>query len=194
MHQRNECEQNSKRSMIRLILLLVVISVVTSTTAAAFTLAYSRTNTHTSNLIPAEVAFTVEKTGTTTYTVTNNSNIPTYFRFVIDTGWRGYDSLGSEIGFANVYHWTQPSITSISYSGSDTSAAQDASNYVLNADGHYYYKQKVAPGEKIVVAVTTESVNNHPSGYDELNIVFMAEMIQADPVRVVNEKWSYTYS
>lgn len=168
-----------KRSLVLVVSLLALLLVVAGGTLAWLTAQDSVSNTFT----PAHVTCDVEEdfNGTTKEKVSikNTSDIPVYIRASIVVTWK--DSFG------NVYGQKPVADTdyTISY-GTDWTQQGD----------YWYCTSPVAVGDttgtlisKCVVSATAKK----PNGYD-LSVEIIAEAIQSQPARAVQQAWGVTIS
>lgn len=170
-----------KRSLVLVVSLLALLLAVAGGTLAWLTAQDSVSNTFT----PAHVTCNVEETfqdGTKSdVSIKNTSDIPVYIRASIVVTWK--DSSGNVYGQLPV-------------AGTDyTMTMANDSKWVPNG-GYYYYTSPVAVGDttgtlinKCVVSATAEK----PNGYD-LSVEIIAEAIQSQPDRAVQQAWGVTIS
>ena len=171
-----------KRSLVLVVSLLALLLVVAGGTLAWLTAQDSVSNTFT----PAHVTCAVEESfnGTTKSDVKikNTSDIPVYIRASIIVTWK--DSSG------NVYG-QKP--TTSDY---DMQMAEN-SGWVLGADGYYYYTSPVAVGATTgtLISSCTVKAGATPPGDDyKLSVEIMAEAIQSQPDRAVQQAWGVSVS
>lgn len=108
--------------------------------------------------------------------VQNTSDIPAYLRVALVANW--VDDAGNVSA-------TAPELDSV--------LELNLTNWRLGADGYYYYPDPIAPGEVTAVLVEECADQNQaaPAGY-RLRLQVLAEAIQADPPRAVEEAWTVT--
>lgn len=169
-----------KRSLVLVVSLLALLLVVAGGTLAWLTAQDSVSNTFT----PAHVTCAVEETfknGTKSdVKIKNTSDIPVYIRASIIVTWKDSDG--------NVYG-------QLPVAGTDYTMDIATDGWVLK-DGYYYCTSPVAVGDttgtlinKCVVSATAEK----PNGYD-LSVEIIAEAIQSQPDRAVEDAWDVTVS
>ena len=170
-----------KRSLVLVVSLLALLLVVAGGTLAWLTAQDSVSNTFT----PAHVTCNVEEDfdGTTKKDVTikNTSDIPVYIRASIIVTWK--DSSG------NVYGQLP--------TASDYDMEMVLNNgWVLGADGYYYYTSPVAVGATTgtLISSCTEVAGKAPDKDYRLSVEIIAEAIQSQPARAVEDAWGVTVS
>ena len=170
-----------KRSLVLVVSLLALLLVVAGGTLAWLTAQDSVSNTFT----PAHVTCAVDETfdGTTKSNVSikNTSDIPVYIRASIIVTWK--DSSGNVYGQLPV-------------AGTDYTMTMANDSKWVPIGGYYYYPSPVAVGDttgtlinKCVVSATAKK----PNGYD-LSVEIIAEAIQSQPDRAVQQAWGVTIS
>lgn len=166
-----------KRSLVLVVSLLALLLVVAGGTLAWLTAQDSVSNTFT----PAHVTCNVEEKfdGKTKSDVTikNTSDIPVYIRASIIVTWKDFSG--------NVYGQLPVAGTdyTISY-GTDWTRQGD----------YWYYTSPVAVGAKTPVLINscTEVSANAPEGNYHLSVEIIAEAIQSQPDRAVEDAWNVT--
>lgn len=72
--------------------------------------------------------------------------------------------------------------------GADYSVTWGADGWQKGADGYWYYKKSVAPGNATSVLLETATAMTAPAGY-RLHIQIVATAIQAQPENAVKDAW-----
>lgn len=169
-----------KRSLVLVVSLLALLLVVAGGTLAWLTAQDSVSNTFT----PAHVTCAVEETfdGTTKSNVSikNTSDIPVYIRASIIVTWK--DSSGNVYGQLPV-------------AGTDYNMNIAADGWV-SKDGYYYCTSPVAVGATTGTLINscTEVTGRAPDKNYHLSVEIIAEAIQSQPDRAVEDAWGVTVS
>ena len=101
--------------------------------------------------------------------VTNTSNIPAYIRVALVANYADADGNLSPVNPAYTLIWNE-------------------NDWYLAADGYYYCKAAVAPGDDTPVLIRSCSAEGVPAGYHfELQVI--ASAIQSAPFDAVSEAW-----
>lgn len=169
-----------KRSLVLVVSLLALLLVVAGGTLAWLTAQDSVSNTFTPAHVTCDVKEKFNGTTKSDVTIKNTSDIPVYIRASIVVTWK--DSDGNVYGQLPV---------------ADTDYTMDiAAGGWVPKDGYYYCTSPVAVGDttgtlinKCVVSTTAEK----PNGYD-LSVEIIAEAIQSQPDRAVQQAWGVTIS
>lgn len=171
-----------KRSLVLVVSLLALLLVVAGGTLAWLTAQDSVSNTFTPAHVTCDVVEeTFDGTKKENVTIKNTSDIPVYIRASIIVTWK--DSNG------NVYGQLPAS------SDYDMQMAKD-SGWVLGADGYYYYTSPVAVGATTgtLISSCTEVAGKAPDKDYRLSVEIIAEAIQSQPARAVQQAWGVTIS
>ena len=171
-----------KRSLVLVVSLLALLLVVAGGTLAWLTAQDSVSNTFTPAHVTCDVDETFDGTAKSDVSIKNTSDIPVYIRASIVVTWK--DSNG------NVYGQLP---TASDY---DMQMA-DNSGWVLGTDGYYYFTSPVAVGGATDTLINSCTVNAGatPPGDDyKLSVEIIAEAIQSQPARAVQQAWGVTIS
>ena len=164
-------EKRGKKKILVLIAAVLAICIVTATTVYAVQYIKAQTETVVDIFKRAEVACSVTQTNVTQteikFTIKNDSNVSVYLRVWIDPNWVKDD--------ANYY--TDPNFS-----------ISETANWTQQTDGYYLYSGKIEPED--TATITVSSTSAAPSGYT-FDVNLMAEVIQSDPIKAVNEAWGY---
>lgn len=169
-----------KRSLVLVVSLLALLLVVAGGTLAWLTAQDSVSNTFTPAHVTCDVVEeTFDGTKKENVTIKNTSDIPVYIRASIVVTWK--DSKG------NVYGQLPVAGTdyTISY-GTDWTQQGD----------YWYCNSEVAVGAKTPVLISSCTVKDGaaiPKDYD-LSVEIIAETIQSQPDRAVEDAWGVTVS
>lgn len=171
-----------KRSLVLVVSLLALLLVVAGGTLAWLTAQDSVSNTFTPAHVTCDVVEeTFDGTKKENVTIKNTSDIPVYIRASIIVTWK--DSSG------NVYGQLP--------TASDYDMEMVLNNgWVLGADGYYYYTGPVAVGATtgtLIRRCTVKAGAAIPKDYD-LSVEIIAEAIQSQPDRAVQQAWGVTIS
>lgn len=169
-----------KRSLVLVVSLLALLLVVAGGTLAWLTAQDSVSNTFTPAHVSCEVKETFDGTTKSDVSIKNTSDIPVYIRASIVVTWK--DSSGNVYGQLPV-------------AGTDYNMDIAAAGWVLK-DGYYYCTSPVAVGANTPVLINscTEVSANAPEGNYHLSVEVIAEAIQSQPDRAVEDAWGVTVS
>lgn len=170
-----------KRSLVLVVSLLALLLVVAGGTLAWLTAQDSVSNTFTPAHVTCDVVEKFDGTTKKDVTIKNTSDIPVYIRASIVVTWKDYSG--------NVYG-QKP--TSSDY---DMQMAKD-SGWVLGTDGYYYYTSPVAVGDTTgtLISSCTEVAGKAPAENYRLSVEIIAEAIQSQPDRAIQQAWGVTIS
>ena len=171
-----------KRSLVLVVSLLALLLVVAGGTLAWLTAQDSVSNTFTPAHVTCDVVEeTFDGTKKENVTIMNTSDIPVYIRASIIVTWKDFSG--------NVYG-QKP--TSSDY---DMQMAKD-SGWVLGTDGYYYYTSPVAVGDTTgtLISSCTEVAGKAPAENYRLSVEIIAEAIQSQPDRAIQQAWGVTIS
>lgn len=190
----------SKRIKVRLAIIAVLVVLITIPAAMAYM--YVKTETIDNEFIPAQVSCKVienmEENTKTSIQVENTSNVPVYIRLKVITYWQ--DSKGNIVG-----KFDNPKMV-FNYDKEKWYCVDDTLDNPTNGD-LYYYRSSVpatagasttnlfASGNTITLDTLTETVTNNGATvtYHYYQVVeFIAEAIQAEPTKAVEESWGVT--
>ena len=178
-NDKNAARGGMNRSLVLVVSLLALLLVVAGGTLAWLTAQDSVSNTFT----PAHVTCNVEENfnGTTKSDVKikNTSDIPVYIRASIVVTWK--DSKG------NVYG--QKPVAGTDYT------IDYGTGWTQQGD-YWYCNSEVAVGVNTPVLINscTEVSANAPEGNYHLSVEIIAEAIQSQPARAVQQAWGVTIS
>lgn len=181
---------NKKRwSNKRLALLISIILVVTCTVGV--TLAYivtstgSVVNTFKPATIGTDIVEKIEGEVKKSVAVENNSDMPVYVRAQIVVTWKNPDT-GEVLGETPV-------------KGADKDydynlLAGESYNWIVGADGYYYYKVPVdaTEPENVTDPLITNGVAKHTNGDYVISMEILTQSVQAEPATAVTELWGVT--
>lgn len=173
--RRRRRANRKKASFLLTSLILLLTLFIGGTTAFLIAKEDPVTNT----FKPSRVASSVIEdpfygTTKTNVKIENSGDTTSYIRAAIVVTWQ--DANG------NVYPATPQS-------GSDYTMDMGSSNWSLHADGFYYYKYPVEPGQKTDNLIDScEYLANAPAGYG-LNVEILGSAIQSVPTSVVSSNW-----
>ena len=177
--RRRRRANRKKASFLLTSLILLLTLFIGGTTAFLIAKGNPVTNTFT----PSRVASSVIEdpfygTTKTNVKIENSGDTTSYIRAAIVVTWQ--DANG------NVYPATPQS-------GSDYTMDMGSSNWSLHADGFYYYKYPVEPGQKTdnLINRCSPIQGQTPAGYG-LNVEILGSAIQSVPISVVHDNWSVT--
>lgn len=170
-----------KRSLVLVVSLLALLLVVAGGTLAWLTAQDSVSNTFTPAHVTCDVEETFNGTAKSNVSIKNTSDIPVYIRASIIVTWKDFSG--------NVYG-QKP--TSSDY---DMQMAKD-SGWVLGTDGYYYYTSPVAVGDTTgtLISSCTEVAGKAPAENYRLSVEIIAEAIQSQPDRAIQQAWGVTIS
>ena len=185
-HSNNNNDKKFGKSIVLLISLLLIFTV-----AAGGTLAYiiDKSQAVVNTFKPSEVSCEVYETfnGTTKsgvyiQNVKDNdglSDTEAYIRAAIVVTWK--DAVGGNVyGKAPVL-------------GTDYSLTINETGWILGADGYYYHKGSVAPGNNTSVLITeAKQLRACENTNYTLSVEILAEAIQAYPDNAVTQAWGST--
>ena len=129
------------------------------------------------SFVPASVTCTVEEDFVnnvkSNVTVRNTGNIGAFIRVALAAVWKNDDGTIAAV---------------VPVQGTDYHLTWNTQNWLLGADGYYYCKTAVAPGEETPVFIEECTVSTSLAGcHFELQIV--ASAIQYDPPAAVESAW-----
>lgn len=171
-----------KRSLVLVVSLLALLLVVAGGTLAWLTAQDSVSNTFTPAHVTCDVEETFNGTAKSNVSIKNTSDIPVYIRASIIVTWK--DPSGNVYGQkpdSNDYDMQMP----------------ENSGWVLGTDGYYYYTSPVAVGATTgtLISSCTVKAGATPPGDDyKLSVEIIAEAIQSQPDRAVQQAWGVTIS
>mgnify|MGYP004624583965 CR=1 FL=1 len=170
-----------KRSLVLVVSLLALLLVVAGGTLAWLTAQDSVSNTFTPAHVTCDVDETFQDGIKSDVKIKNTSDIPVYIRASIIVTWK--DSFGNVYGQLPV-------------AGTDyTMTMANDSKWVPNGD-YYYFTSPVAVGATtgtLISSCTVEEGATIPEGY-ALSVEIIAEAIQSQPARAVQQAWGVTVS
>ena len=176
----NQPAGRSRRQRVmrnRAILVIAVAALVCALGAAGAVAFLIDTTKEVKNTFdPSKVTCEVKELGWTdgasvkeNVSVTNTSNIPAYIRVALVANYADADGNLSPVNPAYTLIWNE-------------------NDWYLAADGYYYCKNAVAPGEDTPVLIRSCSAAGVPAGYHfELQVI--ASAIQSAPFDAVSEAW-----
>ena len=106
--------------------------------------------------------------------IQNSGNTDAWIRAAVVVTWQNRD--GEIYGKAPV-------------EGEDYDIQWGSEDWLLGADGFYYWKYPVAPNGATGILIESCTQKKHPSGY-YLTVEIIGSGIQSKPVRVFNTKWA----
>lgn len=171
-----------KRSLVLVVSLLALLLVVAGGTLAWLTAQDSVSNTFTPAHVTCDVEETFNGTAKSNVSIKNTSDIPVYIRASIIVTWKDSDG--------NVYG--QKPVAGTDY----TMTMANDSKWVPNG-GYYYYTSPVAVGATTgtLISSCTVKAGATPPGDDyKLSVEIIAEAIQSQPDRAVEDAWGVTVS
>ena len=188
MYQGKHMKKTKKPAALLASLALVFVVAVAGTVAFLATNTDPVVNTFTPSSVPPTVVEDIEGNVKEKVVIENSGDTDAYIRATVVVNWLDKDG--------NVYGGEVP-VAGTDYSmnlPADTDEATDGvqTNWVLGADGYYYYKLPVSGGKSTEALLTEGRVLNEAmleSGY-KLSMEVMAQTIQAVPETVVGEVWS----
>ena len=168
-----------KRSLVLVVSLLALLLVVAGGTLAWLTAQDSVSNTFTPAHVTCNVEETFNGTAKSNVSIKNTSDIPVYIRASIIVTWK--DSSG------NVYGQLPVADTdyTISY----------GTGWTRQGD-YWYCNSEVAVGTNTpeLISSCTEVAGKAPAGNYRLSVEIIAEAIQSQPARAVQQAWGVTIS
>lgn len=169
-----------KRSLVLVVSLLALLLVVAGGTLAWLTAQDSVSNTFTPAHVTCDVVEKFDGTTKKDVTIKNTSDIPVYIRASIVVTWKDYSG--------NVYGQLPVADTdyTISY-GTDWTQQGD----------YWYCTSPVAVGDTngTLISSCTVKAGATPPGDDyKLSVEIIAEAIQSQPARAVQQAWGVTIS
>lgn len=171
-----------KRSLVLVVSLLALLLVIAGGTLAWLTAQDSVSNTFTPAHVTCNVDEEFDGTTKSDVSIKNTSDIPVYIRASIVVTWKDSDG--------NVYGQKPAS--------SDYDMVMVLDNgWVEGADGYYYYTSPVAVGDTTGTLIRSCTVKDGatPPGDDyKLSVEIIAEAIQSQPDRAVEDAWGVTVS
>ena len=201
MYQGKHMKKTKKPAALLASLALVFVVAVAGTVAFLATQTNDVVNTFTPSSVPPTVVEDIEGNVKEKVVIENSGNTDAYIRATVVVNWLkknaedGYDVYGGKVpvrcdckGKCSKgcdYSMNLPADTD-----PDTDGVQ--TNWVLGADGYYYYKLPVSGGKSTEALLTEGRVLNEAmleSGY-KLSMEVLAQTIQAVPETVVGEVWS----
>lgn len=172
--RRRRRSNRKKASFLLTSLILLLTLFIGGTTAFLIASGPDVTNTFTPSRVASFVDETFENNVKTNVKIQNTGDTTSYIRAAIVVTWQ--DANG------NVYPATPQS-------GSDYTMVMGSSDWSLHADGFYYYKYPVEPGQKTNNLIDScIYVANAPAGYG-LNVEILGSAIQSVPTSVVTTNW-----
>ena len=169
-----------KRSLVLVVSLLALLLVVAGGTLAWLTAQDSVSNTFTPAHVTCDVDETFDGTAKSNVSIKNTSDIPVYIRASIIVTWK--DSSGNVYGQLPV-------------KGTDYTMDIAADGWVPK-DGYYYCTSPVAVGDTTGTLISSCTVKDGvaiPKDYN-LSVEIIAEAIQSQPARAVQQAWGVTVS
>ena len=158
----------NKRAVALLVSLTVLLTVAVGVTIAFVA---DKTSTVKNNFKPSKVTCAVTKDANDyIYTAQNTGDTTAYIRVAVVVNW--VDKSNGQVYAKAPTYKVNPSNT----------------NWILGADGYYYYKMPVAAGANIEETLTVTEVSTAPDAVYSLRVEVIASAIQAT-VTAVNQ-WS----
>lgn len=169
-----------KRSLVLVVSLLALLLVVAGGTLAWLTAQDSVSNTFTPAHVTCDVDETFKNGIKSDVKIKNTSDIPVYIRASIVVTWKNSNG--------NVYGQKPVAVT-------DYNMDIATDGWVLK-DGYYYCTSPMTVGAKTPVLINscTEVSANAPEGNYHLSVEIIAEAIQSQPARAVEDAWGVTVS
>lgn len=173
--------KKSKKTILTLVSLAVLLFALVGTTLAYLTTSTDPVvNTFTPTSVPIKIVENFDGTVKEDVKVNNIGNIDAYIRVAVVVTWK--DAKGNVSA-------TVPK-KGVDYTWNDG----DEQWKYRDADGFYYYTEKVEAGDSTKKLFTDCKVledASKPEGYN-LSVEILAQSIQAEPEQAVKEAWNVT--
>lgn len=175
--RRRRRSNRKKASFLLTSLILLLTLFIGGTTAFLIAKGNPVTNTFQPSRVASFVDETFVNNVKSDVKIQNTGDTTSYIRAAIVVTWQ--DANG------NVYPATPRS-------GLDYTMVMGSSDWSLHADGFYYYKDPVEPGQKTNNLIDScVYLANAPAGYG-LNVEILGSAIQSVPTSVVTSNWGVT--